>query len=402
VTLNLSSQAYLLAPHRALAEAVAAGPFLDTKVPFYGRVALLTRHHTIQEVLKDSARFATDARNAGHKYALGIPFLPKPLKLLAENLLTLDDPDHARLRRLSDAPFRRSAIAASRPNISAAAHRLLDEMEASGNRDLVSGFCRRLPLRAIYDLLGFRPETEARLNGLLDGVSGGDSLWTVLRAVMKIGKVQDMLREEFAVLRREPRPGLVTELVMAEAEGHRMSDNELVAMVFVLFAAGHETTTHLLSAGVWTLLTQPGAAEQVRAMDEDARLVAVDELMRWCTPVQMTKPRYAKEDTEIAGRPYQRGEKVMALLAAGNMDPDEFTDPLVLDLARRPNRHVGFGTGSHQCLGLHLARLEAEVALDVLFSRYPHLAVDGDPMAVRWIARPGLRGLKRLPLRFRG
>ena len=90
----------------------------------------------------------------------------------------------------------------------------------------------------------------------------------------------------------------------------------------------------------------------------------------------------------------------MALLAAGNMDPEEFADPLTLDLARRPNRHVGFGTGPHQCLGLHLARTEAEVVLEVLFARYPGLAVDGDPMALRWIARPGLRGLKSLPLRL--
>jgi cytochrome P450 PksS len=193
----------------------------------------------------------------------------------------------------------------------------------------------------------------------------------------------------------------VTELVQAEAEGDRISDNELVAMVFVLFAAGHETTTHLLSSGVWTLLTTPGAAEAVRAMDEDARLVAVDELMRWCTPVQMTKPRFVKEDTELAGREFRRGDKVFALLAAGNVDPEEFRDPLIFDISRRPNRHVGFGTGPHQCLGLHLARTEADVALEVLFSRYPDLALEGDPMALRWITRPGLRGLKRLPLALR-
>ncbi|MEZ5998901.1 MAG: cytochrome P450 [Hyphomonas sp.] len=400
MTLNITSQAYLLAPHQTLAAAAAAGPFVEAKVPFYGRITLVCRHHAIQDFLKDTGRFVTDARHAGYKSAFGIPFLPKPLKLMSENLLSMDDPDHARLRRLSDAPFRRAAIAASRPKITEAAHVLLDRMEAEGNTDLVAGLCRKLPLRVIYDMLGFRPETEAKLSGVLDGLAGGDSVWTALRAVMKIGEVQTLLREEFEALRREPRPGLATELVQAETEGERMSENELVAMVFVLFAAGHETTAHLLSTGIWTLLTTPGAADQVRAMDEDARLVAVDELMRYCVPVQMTKPRFIAEDTEFLGRSFRRKDKLFALLAAGNMDAEEFPDPLKMNLARRPNRHVGFGTGPHQCLGLHLARTEAEVALEALFARYPGLAIEGDPNALRWIARPGLRGLKRLPLRM--
>ncbi|MEZ5945956.1 MAG: cytochrome P450 [Hyphomonas sp.] len=401
MTERLSSQAYLMAPHQRLAEIVAAGPFAETKLPFFGRVMLVTRHAGVQALLKETGRFAVDARNAGHKSPFALPLLPKSLKIMADNLLSLDDPDHNRLRRLTDAPFRRAAIALQRPAIAAAAHGLLDAMERDGNSDLVSGFCRKLPLRVIYGLLGFRPETEARLNQALDSLVSTESPVRMLWGILRLGSIQQVLREEFEALRAAPREGLVSELVHAEAEGHRMSENELLAMVFVLFVAGHETTTHLLSTGVWTLLTQDGAADAVRAMDEDARLVAVDELMRYCCPVQMTKPRFLTEDMAFEGRSFRRGDKLFGFLASANMDPDEFPDPLKLDLARRPNRHVGFGTGPHQCLGLHLARLEGEVALDVLFSRYPGLAIDGEPMALRWIARAGLRGLKRLPLLLR-
>ena len=123
--------------------------------------------------------------------------------------------------------------------------------------------------------------------------------------------------------------------------------------------------------------------------------------MRYCTPVQMTKPRFVKEDMAFEDRALKRGDRVFGFLAAGNMDPAEFEDPQTLNLARRPNRHVGFGSGPHICLGIHLARLEAEVALDVLLSRYPRLAIKGGAENVKWISRAGLRGLKRLPLVLR-
>ena len=401
MTLSLSSQAYLQAPHEALAAMVAGDAWYRAKMPILGEIDFVTRHAAIHAVLKDKDRFVVDARHAGHKAPFGMPFLPRSLKIMADNVLSMDDPDHARLRRLADAPFRRAAILTQRRKIVAYAHELLDLMETDGNTDLVSGFCRPLPLKVIYGLLGFRPETEVKLSRTLSNLTATDSPLTMLWGLFRLGHVQDMLREEFRALHAEPREGLVSELVHAEADGQKMSENELLAMVFVLFVAGHETTTHLLSSGVWTLLTQPGAADQVRAMDEEARLVAVDELMRYCTPVQMTKPRFVKEDMDFEGRALKRGDRVFGFLAAGNMDPAEFEDPQTLNLSRRPNRHVGFGSGPHVCLGIHLARLEGEVACNVLFSRYPRLAIEGDPMEARWIARAGLRGLKRLPLALR-
>lgn len=397
--LKTGGQAFLRAPQPHLARALAGGPLAETRLLVFGRITAVLSHAGITEMMKDAERFTVDARNAGHKSALGMPFLPKSLKLLAENLLTLDEPHHTRLRRQADAPFRRAAIEGMRPAVEAQCARLLDEMVATGNTDLVSGLCRPLPVQVICDLLGLSQERRDRLARVFAGFSGGSTL-EIFRAASKIGWMQRELREEFALARTSPRPGLIAELVHAEAEGGRLSEDELLSLVFVLFAAGHETTTHFISSSVWTMLTEPGARDAIAALDADALSVAVDELMRFSGPVQFTKPRYAREDTVFLGHPIKRGKLVMALLAAGNLDPAAFDDPLTLNLARRPNRHLGWGWGPHLCLGMHLAKAECEIALRQILERWPGVEIDGDPAALKWSQRPGVRGLARMPLRL--
>jgi cytochrome P450 len=398
--LKIGGQAFLQAPQPVLARALEGGPLAQTRLFVFGRITAVLSHAGITEMMKDAERFTVDARNAGHKSALGMPFLPRSLKLLAENLLTLDEPHHTRLRRLADAPFRRAAIEGMRPAVGAQCARLLDEMAASSNTDLISGLCRPLPVQVICDLLGLSDARRDRLARVFAGFSGGSTL-EIFRAATKIGWMQRELREEFALARTAPRPGLIADLVHAEAEGGRLSEDELLSLVFVLFAAGHETTTHFISSSVWTILTEPGARDAIAAMDADALSVAVDELMRFSGPVQFTKPRYAREDTVFLGHPIKRGKLVMALLAAGNLDPAAFEDPLTLNLARRPNRHLSWGWGPHLCLGMHLAKAECEIALRQILERWPGVEIDGDPAALKWSQRPGVRGLARLPLQLK-
>lgn len=357
-----------------------------------------TQYVATQALLKDTDHFAVDARNAGHKSAFGMPFLPKVFRMLANNVLSLDDPDHRRLRQLADGPFRRTSIEAMRPQIQHQVNRLLDEHIASGDPDLVSGFCRKLPLQVIYTVLGMSEATRARFDVAMGAFSGGESPLMMLRAVFALSPLLKALRRELIELRTNPRPGLMSELVHAEQEGEKLSEDELVTMVFVLFVAGHETTTHLLSASIFTLLTEPAAREAFGRLEGDALSVAVDELMRFTGPVQMTKPRFVREDMEFEGQALKKGNKIMALLAAGNVDPTVFDDPLALDLARRPNRHLGWGNGPHICLGLHLAKAEAEIALSELFRRAPNMALKTPPDALKWIRRSGLRGLQALPV----
>lgn len=399
-TLKLGGQDYHRAPHAYLARALEAGPVGVTNALIVGRVTAVLGHDAITDFLKGSETFAVDARNAGHKSPFGLSFLPQSLKLLAENLLTLDEPDHTRLRRLSDAPFRRPAIEPLKASIAAQCDELLSEMVRAGNPDLVTGLARPLPLQVICDLLGLSPGRRAALIRVFNGFTSG-SMMAVLQALMKTGWVQREFRAEFAEVRKAPRAGLISQLVHAEAEGGKLSEDELLAMVFLLFAAGHETTTHLISSSVWTMLTTPGAREQVAAAEGEALSVAVDEFVRYCSPVQMTKPRYARQDTVFQGAEIRRGKPVMAILAAGNLDPAHFADPLRLDLARRPNRHLGWGWGPHLCLGLHLAKAETEITLQKLLNRWPGLEIDGDPMQLPWAKRFGVRGLARLPLRLK-
>ncbi|MBW3596553.1 MAG: cytochrome P450 [Planctomycetes bacterium] len=196
-----------------------------------------------------------------------------------------------------------------------------------------------------------------------------------------------------------PRGGLMAALIEAEEAGDRLTEDELAAMVFLLLAAGHETTLHQIALSVLTLLDHP---QQLAELTADWRLgdSAAQELLRYVSFAQVSKPRYAREDTEFHGQPIRRGEMLFACLAAANSDPRVFADPERLDLHRQPNRHLAFGAGIHVCLGAKLARVETAIALERLFTRFPdvHLAVPRSDL--RYSVRPGTRGLLELPVRW--
>lgn len=395
--LNITTLQFKAAPHETLSDALRAGPFALVKLPLLGPVKAALSHEAARQVLKDADRFVVNARNAGHRKAFGLPFLPKSMRLLAENILSVDDPDHLRLRRLADAPFRRAAIETRRERLATRVDELLDRVAAQDTSevDLAAQVFRPLPLLVISDLLGLSPGARARLEQIMNGFSGASSTWGILRAMTGLGGVVKQLREEIDAARHDPRPGLLSELIHAEDEGGKLSEDELVSLVLVLFVAGHDTTTNLLSSGLHTLRSEPGAWETATQLDADGWRIAVDELMRYAMPVHMTKPRFIVSDTEICGVPFKRGEKVMALLGSANLDPDVFDDPLTFDMTRRPNRHLGWGGGPHICLGLHLAKMEAEVALSKIVDRWPGLTLNS---GLAWSKRLGVRGLDALPV----
>lgn len=399
--LDITSQAFKATPHSGLAEALRDGPLAHAKLPFLGNIKLALTHETVHAVLKDTDRFAVDARNAGHKRAFGLPFIPKSLRLLTENILSLDDPDHQRLRRLSDAPFRRAAIEAGREQVAALVDAQLDQIvcDDTAELDLAEVVFRPLPLRVISKMLGLTDAAQDRLAQIMSGFSGASSTWGILRALAGMGGVVKQLRAEIGLARQDPRPGLLGDLIAAEAQGGKMSEDELVSLILVLFVAGHDTTTNLLSSGLHALQTEPGAWETAKGLDADGWRIAVDELMRFAMPVYMTKPRFVIQDTALSGIPVKRGEKVMALLGAANLDPAVFDNPLQLDLSRRPNRHTGWGGGPHICLGLHLAKMEAELTLSKIVDRWPNLVLSEN---LRWSKRLGTRGLERLCVRLNG
>jgi cytochrome P450 len=399
--LDLQSRDFKAAPHASLKEARAAAPFALVKVPLFGPIRAALTHEAVQSVLKDSDRFAVNARNAGHRKPFGFPFMPKSFRLLAENILALDDPDHQRIRRLADTPFRRAAIETRRESVQSLVDSLLDQVarESAAEVDLTEAVFKPLPVQVITHLLGMIDAAKERLMTVMSGFASTSSTFGILRALSGMGGVVKQLRAEIEAARRDPRPGLLSELIQAESETGQMSEDELVSLVLVLFVAGHETTTNLLSAGLYDLQTQTGAWDTAKTLDTDGWRVAVDELMRFSLPVHMTKPRFVIHDTEIAGEPFERGDKVIAVLGAANLDPAVFDDPLTLDLARRPNRHTGWGGGPHICLGLHLAKMETEVALARMVERWPSLSLGED---LKWSRRLGVRGLEKMPVRLDG
>jgi cytochrome P450 len=172
--------------------------------------------------------------------------------------------------------------------------------------------------------------------------------------------------------RLDPQDDILTGLIHAESEGHTLSEDELVSMVFLLIFAGYETTVHLITNGVVALVQHPDQLARLRAQP-DLMASAVEEILRYNGPVHGTKPEYAVEDVTLHGVTIPKGSAVIPLLGAANHDPAVFANPEVFDIARAPNKHLGFGQGIHYCLGAPLARMETRIALKNLLERHPHL-----------------------------
>jgi cytochrome P450 len=222
---------------------------------------------------------------------------------------------------------------------------------------------------------------------------------SLVRMMGSIGKLTGYVRGQIEECRRNPRLGLIGELIRAEEDGEKLDESELISMVLLLLVAGFETTTHLISDSVLALERNPQQKAWLFA-DPSARMErAVEELARYNSPVQGTKPKFVAKDTMFFGQQLRRGDIAMALVAAANADPAAFDAPDRLRLDRFPNPHLVFSSGIHFCLGMQLARVEAQAALSRLHARYPRLEVVA-PDKPQWIERLGIRGLKALPVRL--
>jgi cytochrome P450 len=324
---------------------------------------------------------------------------------LATNMLLRDPPDHRRLRSLVDQAFQRHSIEALRPRIEVLADEALDQLASEADRcggavDLLAHFARPLPLAVICEMLGLPPEDRPRFTRWASRFSTSSSFigifWGLL---MGIRQMMRYVRAEFRRQSREPRDGLLAALIQAEEAGDRLSEDELVAMVFLLLAAGHETTLHQITLSVLALLDHPSQLAELKA-DWHLAEPATQELLRYISFAQVTKPRYAVADTMFGGQQICRGQMLFACLASANSDPAIFADPERLDIHRDARRHVAFGAGIHVCLGAKLARTEIEIALKQLFSRFPNVRLALPRTALRFSARPGTRALLALPVRL--
>jgi cytochrome P450 PksS len=313
-------------------------------------------------------------------------------------MLNMDEPDHARLRSLVDEAFRRRAVLGMEPRIRAIAEELADDLFAQGTpADLVTRYARMLPLSVICELLGLPLADRPTFIAWAGRATSVTSTLGFFRLVPTIAAMRRYLQRYLERARNERGEGLIFELVRVEKEGARLSRDEMVAMVFLLLLAGHETTTHLISGSVFELARNPGLRDWL-TQDWSRTDLAIEEFLRFVSPVQFSKPRFVRQDVDLGGVRIRRGEQVMAMLAAANMDPAANAAPEKLDLARRPNHHIAFGTGIHFCLGYQLARLEGKCALEALYTRWPELDLAIAPHEIRWRSRPGLRAIISLPV----
>ena len=393
---DFSSQNYFRNPAAEIERLRSAGQVVEVRFPIVGKVWTTTSQDLADRVLKDSETFTLrrdDGSVAGFRW-----WMPGILRTLANNMLSMDEPDHRRLRDIVDEAFRRRAVLDMEPRILAIADELADQLFAEGSpADLVDRYARKLPLSVICELLGLPLADRAKFTAWAGGFTRFTGTIGFLSMIPNIFAMRRYMEKHLEAVRKNGGEGLVAELVRVEKEGGRISPNEMVAMLFLLLFAGHETTTHLISGSVHELLKNPGLRDWLEEDWSRANL-AVEEFLRFISPVQFTKPRFVRKDIELGGVRLKKGDRIMPMLAAANLDPQANAHPEKLDLERRPNRHIAFGTGIHFCLGHQLARIEGACALKALFRRWPKLELAVDESQIKWRRRPGLKAIEHLPV----
>jgi len=332
--------------------------------------------------------------------------MPPPFLEFFGSMINMDDPRHGRLRRIVSRGFTPRALGRWEDDVERVAAEILDAVAPKGECDFVTDVAAALPLRIICDMMGI-PESQHRFvfdrtNVIL---GAGDPEYTpdpdpakIIPMLLQAGADLSTLVQDLARHRRgHPGDDLTSALVNAEIEGERLTDAELGAFFVLLVVAGNETTRNAISHGMKALCDHPEQRAIWQADFEGVAPTAVEEIVRWATPVIHFR-RTATRDTELRGQRIREGEKVVMWYASANRDEDAFEDPFRFDVRRTPNEHVGFGgPGPHHCLGAHLARREITVAFRELFRRLPDLEVTGEPERLRSFF---IHGIKHMPCAF--
>jgi cytochrome P450 len=376
-----------------------AEPWLEVlKLPRGPGFWAVTRHADVLEVSRNPETFCSGR-------GTNIQDLPPPFLEFFGSMINMDDPRHARLRRIVSGGFTPRMLRRLEDDVQRVAAAVVDDVAERGECDFVTDIAAALPLRIICDMMGI-PDSHRgfvfdRTNVIL---GAGDPEYVsdpaqIVPSLLNAGAELARLVQELG-RQRQARPGddLVSALVNAEVEGERLTESELGSFFVLLVAAGNETTRNAISHGMKALCDFP--AERARWMVDFERIAptAVEEIVRWASPVMHFR-RTATRDTELRGQPIRAGEKVVLWYGSANRDEEVFADPHRFDVTRSPNEHVGFGgPGPHFCLGAHLARREITVMFRELFTRLPDLEVVEEPARLQSFF---INGLKHMRCRFR-
>lgn len=360
---------------------------------------IVTSYPEVVMVLTD---FSADrAPRPEHLDRLGLSFMKPFAEMMNQQFLFMDEPMHSRLRNLCSAAFTPRKVEAIRNDIRSIASELIDKVVTSGHIDIVRDFAVPLPAIVTAKLMGLPVADHAQIGAWVNDIvefhgnfqHHPDRVRSIVRSLEDL---KSYVLDRISELRRLPNSGLIYLLMTAEIDGRHLTDDEVVASAIVTIIGGHETTTNLIASGFLTLLRNPSSLEQLRSHPE-IMTSALEELLRYESPVQHTT-RVAPTHMLLGGKLIRKGEKVVAILAAANRDPNRFLDPDRLDLLRPDNQHLAFGWGAHFCFGAPLARMEGQIAFGVLLRRLSRpILID---KKLEWRANAGLRGLTALNVAF--
>ena len=387
----LASPRFKANPHPFYARLRAEAPVCRVSM-FLIQGWLVTRYDDVLTVLKDD-RFSKDISQE-------MPWLPRFTRPLTQSMVSRDASDHTRLRTLVSKAFTPSRIEQLRDRIKNLCDELLAAVPRGGRFDLVRGYALPIPLMIISELLGIPERDRQKFHRLTRGtiaIGAPTGVTDVLRGLPYAWGLLRFFRKLFADRRAHPRDDLVTALVQAEEGGDRLSEDELLAMAVLLLLAGYETTVILIASGALALLQHP---QQLARFQQDPSLTesAINELLRYTSPIDLGPPRVAREKITLASVTIQPGDLVAPALGSANRDESQFTDPDTLDITREPNRHVALGHGAHFCLGASLAQMEGQIALTALFQRFPDLRLAQPVESLRWRKLLPGRALEALPV----
>lgn len=399
MTIDITTDEFRQNPYPVYQRLRREEPVVFAEKTYAGPAWLITRYNDAVTVLKDpcfsSNRLAVKEKGG----PMDAWWMPKTFRALSNSMIVVDDPDHRRLRDLVHMAFTPQMIRRLASRIEAISHELLDQALKKASVELIADFALPLPLTVISEMMGVPEKDRLKFHkwsaAFLD--ASFDDPMSMLQQLPNAFQLNRLFKQLIHLRQRHPADDLITALVQAEDAGDRLSEEELVAMLFLLLLAGHETTVNLIASGTLALLENPDELSKLKARPElmDS---AVEELLRYTTPVEILPPRYALEDTVIGDFSITRGQAIVVSLASANRDETIFEQADELEIERHPNKHLSFGLGIHYCLGAPLARLEGKIALQVLLDRCPGLALAALPEELKWRNSAAVRGLKVLPV----
>ncbi len=390
-------------PYPFYAQLRAQSPVFRMEGPNGRPIWLITDYELAAMVLKDP-RFAKDrARSLTEEQRANRRPMSETFALFNPNMLSIDPPDHTRLRALVQKAFTPRLVESMRVRIQAIADELIDRVQAHGEMELIADFAFPLPITVIGEILGIPDEDRTRFREwsgmIIEGANAFEDTANRPNRAPVLEVFVAYLRDLFALRRTAPGDDLISGLLQTEIDGQSLDEAELYSMVFLLLIAGHETTVNLITNGTLALLTHP---DQFKALQTNPDLLksAVEEFLRYESPVEWATFRWTSEPVELNGQTIPQGEMVLISLSSANRDPNVFADPDALDLTREKNPHLAFGLGVHYCLGAPLARLEGQIAFGTLIRRLPNLRLKIAPDALQWRSVMITRGLEALPVTF--